>query len=298
MQKKQTIVILGAGGQLASDLCKYAQINEKVENEFKIITFTHDQLDISNRDKLTEQLNSIKPNFVINTAAYHKVDEIENNQLEAFSINAIVQKNLAEICNTISSTLVFFSSDYVFGLDKTRKTPYLESDEVGPVNVYGVSKFAGELMVRNYCPKHFIVRTAGLFGVAGPSGKGSNFVDLMIKLSKEKPYLNVVNDQVTSPTYTLNLAENLYKILLSKEYGTYHMTSEDECSWWDFATEIFKQSKINKKCLPVSSDFFNNTAQRPGYSVLENHHLKTLNLNVMNSWQKNLNLYLKEKKYI
>lgn len=298
MLKKQTVVILGAGGQLAADLYKTSQINEKINKQADIICLDHKKLDVTDKKKVFSLLTNINPNVVINTAAYHRVDEIEDNPKSAFTVNTIAQQNLAQFCNANNSTLVFFSSDYVFGVEKNRIKPYSETDIVGPVNTYGISKVAGELMVKSYCSKYFIIRTAGLFGFAGPSGKGENFVELMIRLAKSGNDLHVVNDQMMSPTYTMNLAENVFNLLLTKEYGTYHMTSEGQCSWWDFATEIFSQLHLKVKCLPVDSNFFHNIARRPQYSVLENYNLKKLNLNKMLSWQESLNLYLKEKKYI
>lgn len=298
MLKKQTVVILGAGGQLAVDLHKISQMDKKINQQINVICLDHKKLDVTDKSKVFSLLKSINPNIVINTAAYHKVDEIEEKQSEAFLINTIAQKNLAEYCDDTNSTLVFFSSDYVFGLDKKRNTPYKETDLVSPINTYGISKAAAELMVKSYCSKYFIIRTAGLFGSTNPSGKGENFVELMIRLAKSGNDLHVVNDQMMSPTYTMNLAENVFNLLLTKEYGTYHMTSEGQCSWWDFATEIFSQLHLKVKCLPVDSNFFHNIARRPQYSVLENYNLKKLNLNKMLSWQESLNLYLKEKKYI
>lgn len=298
MLKKQTVVILGAGGQLAADLHKVSQINEKINKQVDVICLDHKKLDVTDKKKVFSLLASISPNIVINTAAYHKVDEIEEKQSEAFLINTIAQKNLAEYCASANSKLVFFSSDYVFGLDKKRNTPYKETDLVSPINTYGISKAAAELMVKSYCSKHFIIRTAGLFGSTNPSGKGENFVELMIRLAKNGNELHVVNDQIMSPTYTANLAQNVFEILFTEEYGTYHMTSEGQCSWWDFATEIFKQLHLKTKCLPVDSNFFHNAAKRPSYSVLENYNLKKMNLNKMLTWQESLSLYLKEKNHL
>lgn len=298
MSKKLKAVILGAKGQLASDLYKVYQLNEKLKDKLEIIFLSHEQVDITDKEKLFCLLKNIGPHFIINTVAYHKVDEIESNPELAFSVNTIAQQNLSKFCTDNNSTLIFFSSDYVFGLDTKRNHPYKEKDEVAPVNIYGVSKVAGELMIKSYCSKYFIIRTAGLFGTTKPSGKGENFVELMIKLSKSGNKLHVVNDQIMSPTYTMNLAENVFDLLLTKEYGTYHMTSEGQCSWWDFAVEIFHQLHLNVDCLPVDSNFFHNIAKRPKYSVLENDNLKKLNLNKMLNWQNSLNLYLKEKKYI
>jgi len=243
-------------------------------------------------------LEKINPDIVINTAAYHKVDEVEDNPEKAFLVNSVAQKNLAEICETNKWTLVFISTDYVFGLDKERNASYIETDTPGPINVYGVSKLAGEYFTRYICKKHFVIRVCGLFGVAGSSGKGGNFVELMIKLGKEKGKVNVVNDQILTPTYTKNIAENLQELLKTENFGLYHMTSEGQCSWWEFTSEIFKQLKMKAKCNPVASSFFKTRAKRPAFSVLENYNLKKIGLNKMRSWKENLKLYLKEKGYL
>ena len=240
----------------------------------------------------------IQPDIVINTAAYHKVDEVEDNPEKAFLINSIAQKNLSELCELNTWTLVYMSTDYVFGSNTARMTPYSEADKVGPINMYGVSKFAGEKATQNICERHFVIRTSGLYGTAGSSGKGGNFVELMLRLGKERGEVHVVNDQIQSPTYTKNLTENMKELLLTKSYGLYHMTSMGSCSWWEFAIEIFKQMSMNVQCTAVTSDFFKTKAKRPHYSVLEKAHLHAIGLNKMKDWKENLHNYLIEKGYL
>jgi dTDP-4-dehydrorhamnose reductase len=194
--------------------------------------------------------------------------------------------------------LVYISTDYVFGQDEKRKKPYKETDNTGPINVYGVSKLAGEKFTQYICSKYFIVRVCGLFGVAGSSGKGGNFVELMVRLGKEKGEVSVVDDQILTPTYTKNIAENLQELLKTDYYGLYHLTSEGQCSWWEFANEIFKLLKLKVKNNPVDSKFFKTRAKRPKFSVLEKYHLNKINLNLMRDWKENLRLYLIEKCYL
>jgi len=286
------IAIIGANGQLASDII------EVFNNSYQIIPLTHKDIDITNLDKTKNVLEEIKPNIIINTAAYHKVDEVEDNPEKAFLVNSTAQKNLAELANIHKWILVYVSTDYVFGLNNQRKQPYTESDNTGPINVYGVSKLAGENFTRYICDKYFIIRVCGLFGKAGSSGKGGNFVELMIKLAKEKGAVKVVNDQILTPTYTKNIAQNLLALLKTNNYGLYHMTSEGHCSWWEFANEIFNQLRLKVKNTPVDSNFYKTRAKRPNYSVLENKNLKKIGLNKMHYWKENLNLYLKEKGYL
>lgn len=293
MNFMKKIALIGANGQLSTDI-----INVFDKKYFFISPLSHKDIEITNIEDTKKVLEKINPDIVINTAAYHKVDEVEDNPEKAFLVNSVAQKNLAEICETNKWTLVFISTDYVFGLDKERNASYIETDTPGPINVYGVSKLAGEYFTRYICKKHFVIRVCGLFGVAGSSGKGGNFVELMIKLGKEKGKVNVVNDQILTPTYTKNIAENLQELLKTENFGLYHMTSEGQCSWWEFTSEIFKQLKMKAKCNPVASSFFKTRAKRPAFSVLENYNLKKIGLNKMRSWKENLKLYLKEKGYL
>lgn len=287
------VALIGANGQLATDIKKVFD-----KEYYSIIPLTHKDIEIKDINNTKKVLEEIKPDIVINTATYHKVDEVEDNAETAFLINSVSQKNLAELSYKNNWTVVYISTDYVFGLDEKRKKPYFETDPTGPINVYGVSKVAGEFFTQYIAKKHFIIRVSGLFGVAGSSGKGGNFVELMIKLGKERGEVKVVNDQVLTPTYTKNIAENLNLLLKTDYYGLYHMTSEGECSWWEFAKEIFNQLKMKINCQPVDSNHFPTRAKRPKYSVLAKTNLKKINLNKMNYWKTNLKLYLKEKGYL
>lgn len=290
----KTIALIGSNGQLGTDI----QDVFKNDSAFHIVPLTRRDIDVTSIDAASKKLLQIKPDIVINTAAYHRVDEIEDNAGEAFFVNGITQKNLGRLCEKNGWTLVFWSTDYVFGLEKNRKEPYIETSATGPVNAYGVSKLAGEMFTRIYSPKHFVIRVSGLFGTVGSMGKGGNFVELMVKLGKEKGEVSVVNDQVLTPTYTKNIAENLMELLKTNAYGTYHMTSEGQCSWYEFAQEIFQLMKMDVKCNAVDSNTFKTKARRPAYSVLENKALKDLGINKMRDWKENLTLYLREKKYI
>lgn len=287
------IALIGANGQLSTDIRRVFD-----KNFFEIIPLTHQDIEITDIKNVEKVLEKIDPDIVINTAAYHRVDEMEDNREKAFLINAEAQKNLSILCQSKNRTVVYISTDYVFGADEKRSKPYKESDAPGPINIYGESKLAGEKFTRENCKKHFIIRGSGLFGVAGASGKGGNFVELMIRLGKEKGAVKVVNDQVLTPTATLNIAENLNELLKTDAFGLYHMTSQGQCSWYEFAGEIFKMTKMKVKCEPVDSDHFPTRAKRPKYSVLDNESLRKINLDLMKDWRENLKLYLKEKKYI
>lgn len=291
------IALIGANGQLGSDIVK---VFEK-DTFFKIISLTKKEVDITNFSQTKKVLEEINPEIVLNTAAYVKVDQAEEEEEEVFKINTFAQKNLAELCEKNKWVLVYISTDYVFGEDEKRfysRLPYREDDKPGPINIYGLSKLAGEYVTKFICSRYFIIRTCGLFGVAGSLGKGTNIVEALIRNAKEKGKLLVVDDQIVSPTYTKNLAENLLFLLKTENFGLYHMVSEGECSWFEFAVEILKNLKIKAECVPVSSSFYKQKAKRPKYSVLENYNLKKMNLNRMNHWRENLKLYLLEKGYL
>lgn len=288
------IALIGANGQLGSDIVKVFA----TDVNFQVVPLTTKEIDITNINLTTKVLAEIKPDMVLNTAAFHRVDEIEDNPIPAFNVNVIAEKNLSELCTKNNWEIVYFSTDYVFGGDTKRNTPLTEKDKPRPVSTYGVSKLAGELVTQFTNNKYFIIRSCGLFGAVGSAGKGGNFVETMIRLGKEEGEVKVVSDQICTPTYTRNLAENLLTLLKTKHYGLYHITAEGQCSWYEFANEIFKQMKMKVKCLPVTSAVFKTRAKRPPYSVLENAALKKIGLNKMRAWQENLRQYLKEKNYI
>jgi len=288
------IALIGANGQLGTDIIKVFATDSGIQ----VVPLTTKEIDITNVDLTKKVLEEIKPDLVLNTAAFHRVDDIEDNPLPAFSVNVIAEKNLCELAAKNNWELAYFSTDYVFGGDLKKKTPYKEEDKPWPTSTYGVSKLAGELVTQLTAEKHFIIRPCGLFGVVGSAGKGGNFVETMIRLGREKGEVKVVADQICTPTYTKNLAENLLALLKTDHYGLYHMTAEGACSWYDFASEIFRQTKMNVRCISVTSDQFPTRAKRPNYSVLENAALKKLGLNKMRDWKENLKLYLEEKKYL
>lgn len=286
------LLVIGANGQLGQDILK------EFKHSFNVIPSYHNNLDITDFKKVKHILKQIRPQIIINTAAYHKVDEIESNLQKAFLVNAIAPQNIAKVANEINSTVVHISTDYVFGQDINRKKPYHENNRPGPINSYGLTKLAGEHMIKMYASKYFIIRTCGLFGTSGFSQKGENFVERMINLGRTKHEIRVVKDQILSPTYIVNFAQNLHLLLKTNNFGVYHMVSEGSCSWWRFTKELFELLRIKKTPIPVDSNFFKTVAKRPKYSVLENSNLKKLNLNKMNHWKINLKSYLLEKNYL
>lgn len=286
------IALIGSNGQLGSDLLKI------LSPLYKVKPLTHRDIEITDKERMHKVLKTFKPDILISTAAYTRVDEGESAPEKAFLINTVGTKNLAEYCAEKNITLLFYSTDYVFGQDSKRRKPYTENDIPGPINTYGISKLAGEEYIKSTLKKWFIIRTTGLFGVAGSSGKGYNFVELMIRLSKEQKNVRVVSDQVSSPTYTKELAEQTLLILKKNKYGLYHVTSKGSCSWYEFAKEIFRLTNIKTPLKRVSEKTWKTSAKRAHYSVLKNKRIEELNISVMSNWKVALKKYLQEKKYI
>jgi len=260
-----------------------------------IIGLTQDEIDVCYIDKCEPVILKIKPDLVINTAAFHKVDLCEDEGEAAFKVNAVGVRNLCEVCLKIDAVLMHFSTDFVFGGDKNRMIPYNEDDCPQPISLYGISKLAGEYIIKYMLKKYYLIRTCGLYGHAGSFGKGSNFVDLMIELAKKGEKIRVVNDQVLTPTSSKDLAEKLYELIYTKKYGLYHMTNTGQCSWYDFAVEIFKLAGISPDLKPISSEEFAAKAKRPAYSVLDNRNLRAAGIKDMRPWQEALRDYINEK---
>jgi dTDP-4-dehydrorhamnose reductase len=286
------IAVIGANGQLGTDLCSAL-------HNFNIIPFTDADIEIADMASVREAMLKNKPEIIINTAAYVRVDDCEDEKDEAFSVNALGARNVAVVAQELGSRLVHMSTDYVFGGEaEPQTTPYTEFDTPVPLSVYGKSKLAGEDLVRHLCLRHFIVRPSGLFGVAGSLGKGGNFIETMLKLAKERNELRVVNDQVFSPTYTRDLARKITQLMTTDYYGIFHVTNKGACSWYEFTTEIFKLAGLKTAVVPITSDQYPQKARRPHYSVLDNYHLRLLGMDDMRPWQEALRDYLVARSHI
>jgi len=282
------IVIIGSTGQLGTDLVKILQDNNEV------IGLTHNDIEVSDY-KSCLILKELKPEVIINTAAFHKTDQCEEEPLKTFSVNAIGAKNVATISKEINAITVYISSDYVF--DGSKKEPYTEEDTPNPINTYGISKLAGELYTKQN-PKHYIIRVASLFGVAGASGKGGNFVETMIKKALNKEVINVVDDMWMSPTYTKDAALIIKKILKANvPYGVYHATNKGYCTWFQFAQEIFKLTGLTPIIKPIRTDQLQMKAKRPRFSALESVKLPKYGIQTRR-WEEALKEYLIEKGYL
>ena len=286
------VLVTGASGQLGTDLCE-------VLRDFELIPLTHKDIEINDMDSVKQAFNKYKPDIIVNTAAYVRVDDCEDEKEKAFKVNALGARNVAVVAQELGARLVHLSTDYVFGgEDESRTTPYTEFDTPVPLSIYGKSKLAGENLVRHFCLRHFIVRASGLFGVAGSSGKGGNFIETMLRLARERDELKVVNDQVFSPTYTGDLARKIAQLMATEYYGIFHITNKGTCSWYKFTAEIVKLAGIKTPVVPITSDQYPQKARRPCYSVLDNSHLRLLGMDDMRHWQEALKDYLVARGHI
>jgi dTDP-4-dehydrorhamnose reductase len=282
------IAVIGADGQLGSDLVPALKDRE-------VVPLFWPSFDVLKTAEAGAALAEIRPDVVINTAAFHRVDECEDRVETAFAVNAFAVRELARICRSMDAVLVHFSTDFVF--DGEKNLPYLEEDRPGPLSVYAASKLAGEHFVRAYTERAFVVRTCGLFGRAGCLEKGRNFVETMLHLAASgRKEIRVVSDQVVTPTSTAELADRVAALIETEAYGLYHMTAEGSCSWFDFARAVLELSGLDPSVIvPVDAATYGAKARRPAYSVLENGRMKKTGLAVFSPWREGLAAYLEEK---
>lgn len=283
--------VLGAAGQLGRDLCP------RLPGDVLALSRTGaPAIDLARPESLPALFDELRPDVVINCAAYNFVDRAENEPQEAFAVNAWGVRELARLCHERDCLLVHFSTDYVFGLDSSRRQPWTESDAPGPVSVYGLSKLAGEYLVRAMCPRHLVIRTCGLYGVWGSGGKGGNFVETMLRLAGQGKPLRVVDDQICTPSYTVDVAEATLALLQANRPGLYHVTNSGSCTWHELARTIFELSGISANLTPIPSREYPTPARRPAYSVLDCAGLRSSAIASPRSWREALAAYLHERK--
>jgi dTDP-4-dehydrorhamnose reductase len=279
------IAIVGASGQLGTALQACLQ--------GEIVPLTHAEIEITDAARVDAALSAAKPDCVINAAAYNFVDRAEDEPKVTHDVNALGPSNLARWCERSRASLVHVSTDYVFGSDATRTTPYAESDPLGPQSVYAASKAAGERFVQNELTRHFIVRTCGLYGSAATQGK-VNFVKTMLRLAKERKELSVVNDQHCTPSFASDIAVAIARLIATERYGLYHATNSGGTTWYEFACEIFRLANIEIIVRPITSAEYPQKAKRPGYSVLDCSKLAAVIGDDLPPWQDALERYLAE----
>lgn len=280
------VAVIGANGQLGTDVV--AAFSQKGNDVFPL---THAELEVADLDSVSRALMEIHPDLIVNTSAMHHVDKCEAEPEKAFSTNAVGAKNLAAVARNLGAVLMHISTDYVF--DGEKNSPYIETDNPRPLNAYGISKLAGEHFVRCTTDKHFVVRSSAIYGKSPCRAKGGlNFVELMLKLAKERGEVRVVDSEFVTPTPTAQIAEQLVVLSRSDAYGLYHATAEGSCSWHEFAHEIFAATQTPVRLLAAGPNEFPAKVPRPKYSVLENQALKAHGLNVFKHWRDGLHTYL------
>jgi dTDP-4-dehydrorhamnose reductase len=285
------VFLIGVDGQLGTDM-KQCFTAKGIEVHGLIGL---KEIDICNYDDSLYKIAGSKPDIVINTAAFHNVDLCEDELEQTFRVNVGGVKNIAGICREMDIPLMNFSTDYVF--DGNKSTPYLEDDCPGPLSVYAISRLGGERVVKYMLDKYYIVRLSGLYGHAGCTGKGNmNFIETMLRLAESKKEIRIVDDQVLTPTSTVDVANRLSELIVTGKYGLYHMTNTGSCSWYEFACEIFKLMDIKVDVVPVSTEEFGARALRPKYSVLDNKNIRKAGIKDMDEWKKALRHYLEERK--
>ena len=278
--------VIGGNGQLGRDVA-----SAFAAEGYVVTSLAHSDVEISSLESVRASLGVVRPDVVINTAAFHHVEKCEAEPGLAFAINGIGARNLAQVTEETGATLLHISTDYVF--DGRQRTPYTEEDAPAPLNVYGNTKLSGELFVRSTNPRHFVVRCSAIYGENPCRAKGGlNFIELMLKLAKERKELRVVDDEFVSPTSTAQIARQLVVLSRSSDYGLYHATAEGSCSWFEFAGAIFELTKTNVRLEPARPGEFPAKVPRPKYSVLENRALKSKSLNVFSHWKEGLENYL------
>lgn len=272
------ILVVGSKGQLGSELQELSK-----EYSFHFCFFDFPEMDITNKELVNEKINSLKPDFLINCAAYTAVDKAETEKDIAFAINRDGVSNLATACTENNVLFIHISTDYVF--DGETKEPYKEDSPVKPANIYGISKLQGEQEALKNNPEVIIIRTAWVY-----SAYGSNFVKTMLRLMKTKSEINVVADQFGSPTYAHDLAEVILQIISSGKWtpGIYHYTNNGIISWFDFASEVKNLSNLSCSILPITTEQYPTPARRPKYSVLDKTKMRQTFGIELKDWKESL----------
>ena len=278
------VLITGGRGQLATALVEAL-------GGHLVASPSREELDITTGAAVSRTVVSFRPDVVINTAAVHQVDRCEADVARALEVNSLGAWRLASACREADSVMVQLSTDYVF--DGGKGLPYLEDDLPNPLNVYGATKLAAEQFVQTVCPRHFVIRTSGLFGRSGP-GERHNFVQSMLRLADERGNLRVVTDQFFSPTFAEDLAASIVALLSTEAYGIYHVTNSGQCSWYQFAELIFSLAGRSPDLQPVTSTEFGGLARRPVFSVLGETKLTALGMQKLGRWEHALLRYIQQ----
>ena len=287
------LALIGPRGQVGSDVAKAASAAG-----LEVVPLSHADCDVTDRASLERAFAPLTAgDIVVNTAAFHRTDECEDRPDLAFGVNGMGAHNVAAAANERGAAVVFYSSDYVFGNVPSNR-PYVESDDVAPVNVYGASKVAGETLVRLGNPNAYVLRIASVFGTAGSSGKGGNFVETMLAKARRGERVEVVDDIVMSPTFAADAAALTIALITRRSpAGIYHLTNSGACSWREFADGIFTAAGLSTRALPVATIPGASRVRRPAYSTLASEKLSQFGL-AARPWQEALHEYLVQKRHI
>ncbi|MDE2571199.1 MAG: dTDP-4-dehydrorhamnose reductase [bacterium] len=276
------VAIVGSRGQLGVDLmAAFADLLP--------LAFDRPAFDLTDTATMSAAISAARPTLVINTAAFHEVERCEAEPAPAFAVNALGVDALAGLCASVGAVLMHVSTDYVF--DGASRVPYPESAPLSPLSAYGVSKAAGELLIARHGSRFFIVRTCGLYGVAGSRVKGTTFAETMLRKAASGEILHVVGDQTVAPSYTRDVARAMRAIAASGRFGIYHVTNAGSCTWHGFAAEILRRAGVDARLEEIGSAAFASRARRPAYSVLAHEGLQAIGY-AMPSWQEGLHDYL------
>ena len=279
------VAIIGSTGQLGQDLMRV--FGEAATG------FAHEDLDVTDEASVASAIRSERLDWVLNTAAFHRVDDCEVNPTLTFAVNTLGALNVARAAADVGSGVVFYSTDYVFG-GQERDHPYEEGDSPHPLSVYGTSKVAGEQLVMQANARHLVVRSAGLYGTA-TSRKGWTFPELMINKARTEGVVRVVTDQVLSPTFTADLARKTKELIEHDAVGLFHLTNAGECSWFEFARGAFEIAGVEAKMEPITTGQLKQRARRPSYSALATARLGEIGLSPLRPWKEALSAYLRTK---
>ncbi len=284
------LVVVGSTGQLGSDAVRVLS-----SRGHEVAPLSHDTVDVTDLGAVRAALQPIHPEVVLNCAAYVRVDDAEEQAMEAFRTNAIGAFNVARVCGERGVACVYVSTDFVF--DGEKDTAYTEADVPHPINVYGASKLAGEYLVRQACRDWFIVRVASLFGKSGARGKGGNFVETVLRKARAGERLRVVADTRMSPTYTVDAVHALDGLIASGARGVFHATNEGSCSWYEFACRAIALAGLHARVEPISASEYPTKARRPVNSALRSDRLGEVVAEVPRPWEEALKAYLTERGY-
>jgi len=280
------ITVIGGNGQLGTDV-----VAAFANNGDDVSALTHSDIELLSIDSISHCLKELIPDVVINTAAMHHVENCEREPEKAFAVNGLGTRNLSLVVRDLGAVFMHVSTDYVF--DGRKESPYEEENAPRPLNVYGNTKLSGEYFVRGTWDKHFVLRTSAIYGKSPCRAKGGlNFIELILKLARERGEVRVVDNEFVTPTSTLELARQMVVLSRSDAYGLYHGTAEGSCSWYEFAQMIFELTHTKVELKVAGPNEFPTKVARPKYSVLENRELKNKGLNSFKPWQDGLKEYL------